>query len=95
VVDHRERERLMWAELERVAGEQGLEVTDPKGKMDEVLFLVERPTVAQGLFARHHLALPAEVLVTAMQSHQRYFPLVEENGALSNRFLYVSNGDSA
>ena len=95
VVDHRERERLMWAALERVAGEQGLEVTDPKGKMDEVLFLVERPTVAQGSFARHHLALPAEVLVTAMQSHQRYFPLVEEDGALSNRFLYVSNGDPA
>jgi glycyl-tRNA synthetase beta chain len=47
------------------------------------------------LFAGHHLALPAEVLVTAMQSHQRYFPLVEENGALSNRFLYVSNGDPA
>ncbi|MCL5735835.1 MAG: glycine--tRNA ligase subunit beta, partial [Actinobacteria bacterium] len=35
------------------------------------------------------------VLVTAMQSHQRYFPLVEPNGALSNKFLYVANGDPA
>jgi len=94
-VDHRERERVMWAELERLAGEQGLEATDPKGKMEEVLFLVEWPTVAEGLFARHHLALPAEVLVTAMQSHQRYFPLVDEQGGLSNRFLFVSNGDPA
>ena len=33
--------------------------------------------------------------ITAMQSHQRYFPLVDEAGALSNRFLYVSNGDPA
>ncbi len=93
VADHREREELIWAALERVAGEEELEVIDPGGKMEEVLFLVEHPTVATGLFARHHLALPAEVLVTAMQSHQRYFPLVQENGTLSNRFLYVSNGD--
>ena len=93
IVDHRERERFIWDELERVAGEQSLEVIDPGGKLEEVLFLVERPAIAQGLFAHHHLALPSEVLVTAMQSHQRYFPLVDEHGGLSNRFLYVSNGD--
>jgi glycyl-tRNA synthetase len=95
IVDHREREHLIWDELERVAAEQSLEVVDPGGKLEEVLFLVEKPTVAQGLFAHHHLALPAEVLITAMQSHQRYFPLVTETGTLSNRFLYVSNGDPA
>ncbi len=95
LVDHRERERLIWDELERVAGEQSLDVIDPNGKLEEVLFLVEKPTIAQGLFAHHHLALPPEVLVTAMQSHQRYFPLVDEAGTLSNRFLYVSNGDPA
>jgi len=95
VVDHREREELIWSELERAAGEEDLEVVDPSGKMEEVLFLVEQPTVARGLFAHHHLALPAEVLVTAMQSHQRYFPLVQGNGSLSNRFLYVTNGDPA
>jgi glycyl-tRNA synthetase beta chain len=78
-----------------VAGDQGLEVIDPGGKLEEVLFLVERPTVVPGLFAHHHLALPSEVLVTAMQSHQRYFPLVDETGMLSNHFLYVSNGDPA
>ncbi len=95
VVDQREREELIWSELERVAGDEDLEVVDPGGKMEEVLFLVEYPTVARGLFAHHHLALPTEVLVTAMQSHQRYFPLVQGNGTLSNRFLYVTNGDPA
>jgi glycyl-tRNA synthetase len=95
IVDHREREELIWSELERMAGEEDLEVVDPGGKMEEVLFLVEYPTAAQGLFAHLHLALPGEVLVTAMQSHQRYFPLVESDGTLSNRFLYVTNGDPA
>jgi glycyl-tRNA synthetase len=95
VVDHREREHLIWSELERMAGEQGLKVIDPKGKMEEVLFLVEKPTVALGQFDARHLSLPPEVLETAMQSHQRYFPLLDTDGVLSNRFLLVSNGDPA
>ncbi len=95
VVDHSEREHLIWSELERMAAEQGLKVIDPKGKMEEVLFLVEKPTVALGRFDARHLTLPAEVLETAMQSHQRYFPLLEKDGALSNMFLCVSNGDPA
>ncbi len=93
IVDHKEREEYIWTELERAAGEVGLEVIDPADKMAEVLFLVEYPAVAQGLFARRHLVLPSEVLITAMQSHQRYFPLVDEQGNLTNRFLYVMNTD--
>jgi len=95
VVDHRERERRIWDGLESAAGERGLTATDPSGKMEEVLFLVEQPTVAEGSFAEQHLTLPGDVLVTAMQSHQRYFPLVDQAGGLSNHFLYVSNGDPA
>ncbi|MBN1629497.1 MAG: glycine--tRNA ligase subunit beta [Thermoleophilia bacterium] len=95
MVDHREREQMMWAELRRRAAGHGLEVIDPNGKMEEILFLVENPTVAEGRFGAQHLELPAEVLETAMQSHQRYFPLVDRNGTLSERFLYVSNGDPA
>ncbi len=93
IVDHKEREEYIWSEMERAAAELGLEVIDPADKMAEVLFLVEWPGVAQGLFARRHLVLPSEVLITAMQSHQRYFPLVDEHGNLANRFLYVMNTD--
>ncbi len=95
VVDHVEREKLIWSELERVAADKGLEVVDPGGKLEEVLFLVEKPSIVEGMFAHKHLALPSEVLVTAMQSHQRYFPLMTETGGLSNHFLYVSNSDPA
>ena len=49
--------------------------------------MVEKPTVALGQFDARHLSLPAEVLETAMQSHQRYFPLVDKKATLSNRFL--------
>jgi glycyl-tRNA synthetase len=95
LVDQEERENTIKAGLERLAGEQGLEAVDPHGKMEEVVFLAEWPTMAGGQFAPQHLSLPAEVLEEAMQSHQRYFPLLDKKGALSNRFLYVTNGDPA
>ncbi len=95
IVDHVERERMLWEELNKTAAQRGLTVIDPNGKMEEVLFLVEWPTVIEGHFGAEHLALPSEVLVTAMQSHQRYFPLLDEKGDLASTFLYVSNGDAA
>ena len=95
IVDQREREDLIWAELRRLAGERGLTVIDPMNKMSEVLYLVEWPTVLPGSFGEEHLRLPDEVLITAMQSHQRYFPLVDQAGALAGTFLFVMNGDPA
>ena len=46
-----------------------------------------------GTFRQGHLRLPSEVLIIAMQSHQRYFPLLDADDVLSNRFLFVMNGD--
>jgi glycyl-tRNA synthetase beta chain len=95
VVDEREREAFLWSELRRLAGACGLTAVDPMGKMAEVKFLVEWPTVLEGSFDVRHLRLPQEVLIIAMQSHQRYFPLVDAEGNLANTFLYVMNGDPA
>jgi glycyl-tRNA synthetase beta chain len=60
--------------------------SDPAGALDEVVFLVERPAVLEGSFDERFLTLPERVIVTAMQSHQRYFPLG------GSRFAFVSNG---
>lgn len=60
--------------------------SDPLGKLEEVLHLVESPTVVVGSFDERFLALPPKVIETAMQAHQRYFPLG------GNRFAFVANG---
>jgi glycyl-tRNA synthetase beta chain len=60
--------------------------SDPLGKLDEVVYMVEWPTVLEAEFDERFLALPERVVVTAMQSHQRYFPLG------GNRFALVANG---
>ena len=57
------------------------------------MFLVEWPSVITGRFDARHLRLPSRVLVTAMQGHQRYFPLRDRSGDLLPVFLAVSNGD--
>ena len=59
---------------------------DPLGKLDEVVFMVEWPLVFGSEFDERFLRLPERVIVTAMQSHQRYFPLGE------NRFAVVAAG---
>ena len=54
---------------------------DPMGKLDEVVHLVEWPVVLEGRFDERYLELPERVPITAMQSHQRYFPIVREGRA--------------
>ena len=75
---------------------QALDATwsDPGDVLDEVVYLVERPHVVAGRFADEHLALPDRVLVTAMQSHQRYLPL-DRGGRRFPGFLTVVNSDPA
>jgi glycyl-tRNA synthetase beta chain len=67
---------------------------DPMGKLDEVVHLVEWPVVLEGRFDERYLELPERVPITAMQSHQRYFPVVRE-GRLDARFAFVANGGDA
>jgi glycyl-tRNA synthetase beta chain len=64
----------------------------PEKTFAEVVNLVEWPTVAVGSFDDDFLAVPREVLETAMESHQRYFPL-EREGKLLPNFVVVHNGD--
>ncbi len=95
IASHDERRATILAGLDAAAAAAGGTWSDPGGKLEEVLFLVEWPSVITGRFDERHLRLPARVLVTAMQGHQRYFPLRDAAGELLPAFLAVSNGDPA
>jgi glycyl-tRNA synthetase beta chain len=64
---------------------------DPANVLNEVVYLVEWPRVLDGSISERHLALPERVLITAMQSHQRYLPLRGATGTLRPAFLTVVN----
>lgn len=94
IVDQEERRRLILEGLATEAARRGGRFIDPADELEEVIYLVEFPSVHSGSFDESHLRLPEKVLVTAMQSHQRYFPLTAEDGTLMDGFLYVMNGDN-
>ena len=87
VADAAERRELITEGLD-----QGGEWIDPMDKLAEVTYLVEWPVVLEGSFDERYLLLPPRVPITAMQSHQRYFPVAGEGGGLAPRFLFVANG---
>ena len=62
--------------------------------LDEITGLVEWPMAFSGSFDKAYLALPPEVLIATLKTHQRCFPVVDPNGALLAHFIGVSNIDS-
>lgn len=95
VASHATREARIREQLDAAATAAGGTWSDPAGKLREVIFLVEAPSVITGAIDPGQMRLPERVLVTAMQSHQRYFPLHAADGSLMPAFLAVSNGDPA
>src|SRR5690606_5759758 len=93
VVDPEERRRLIREAAEERARALGGQVEADPELLEEVVHLVEFPTVLAGHFDPDYLVLPPEVLVTAMAAHQRYFPVVGPEGRLLPYFLAVPNGD--
>ncbi len=91
IVDPQERRSILTRELEFQARKAGGQVLIDQQLLDEVTNLVEWPVPVTGQFDPDFLKLPAEVLVTSMKEHQRYFPLVDEQGRLINRFIAVNN----
>ena len=88
-----ERESSIREQVKAIEAETGLVAELPARTMEEVVNLTEYPTVMVGAFDELFLAVPKEITVDAMLVHQRYFPLFNADGTLSNKFLITSNGD--
>ena len=78
-------------QLQAQADAAGLAVVEDDDLLDEVTALVERPNVLLCRFEEEFLAVPQECLILTMKLNQKYFPLLDADGKLSNRFLIVSN----
>ena len=61
--------------------------------LEEVVNLVEYPYAIKGEFSADYLSLPEDIITITMETHQRYFPVLDENGKLTNKFVLVRNAN--
>lgn len=88
----KKRAQSIRGQINAIESETGLKADTPKGTFDEVVNLVEYPTVLLSHFDERFLDVPPEIITDAMLEHQRYFPMYRPDGTLDNAFLVTSNG---
>ncbi|WP_142847326.1 glycine--tRNA ligase subunit beta [Telmatospirillum sp. J64-1] len=95
MLDQNERRAAIEAEAAKLAAAEGLTVKPDEGLLAEVTGLVEWPVVLMGSIDEAFMDVPAEVLITSMRSHQKYFSTLTAEGKLAPRFVVVSNMSTA
>jgi len=88
-------ERRAYIEANLLKAAKGDAVLMPSNLLDEVTALVEWPAVYACHFDAEFLEVPQECLILTMQTNQKYFALTDAAGKLRNRFLIVSNIETA
>jgi glycyl-tRNA synthetase beta chain len=91
VLDQERRNEIIRKDLEAAAADEGLILKPDPGLLGEVTGLVEFPVVLAGAIGAEYMALPPEVLATAMRTHQKYFSCLQPDGTPASRFLFVAN----
>ena len=92
MVDQDARRELISKQLHDMAASKNASIVWDDDLLEEINYLVEWPTALCGGFEESYLALPDAAIITPMKDHQRYFPLVDEDGKLLPMFLTVRNG---
>ena len=94
MVDQDARRELISKQLHDIAASKNASIVWDDDLLEEINYLVEWPTALCGDFEESYLALPDAAIITPMKDHQRYFPLVDQDGKLLPMFLTVRNGSN-
>ena len=94
IADYEQRKAQIRAQIEDAAKAVNAVVAMDEDLLEEVTSLVEWPVTLTATFEEAFLDVPAEALIYTMKDDQKYFPLLDQNGKLLNKFLFVSNIES-
>jgi glycyl-tRNA synthetase beta chain len=92
VVDPEQRKEIILQEIYTIILEKNLKFKKDENLLKEVTHLVENPSPFIASFDEKYLKLPEPVIVTPLKEHQKYFPLWNKDGSLSNKFVVVKEG---
>jgi len=92
--DAEARRNNIRTQVEMIANDQNWTVIIDEDLLEEVNNIVEFPTAFAGSFAADYLQVPDEVLITSMKEHQRFFHVVDSEGALLPHFISIRNGNA-
>ena len=91
VLDQAKRKKIIIKRFNNICNSKKLKNHFNERLIEEVVNLVEKPNVIIGKFDTIYLKIPQEILILTMQQHQKYFPLFDTDGKLTNLFLFVAN----
>lgn len=94
MVDFNERQTAIKTQIAQICEVNNAVVKDDVDLLDEVTSLVEWPVALVGTFEDKFLEVPQEALIYTMKDDQKYFPMLDENGSLLPKFLFISNIES-
>ncbi|MEA1889246.1 MAG: glycine--tRNA ligase subunit beta [Pseudomonadota bacterium] len=94
MADFNPRQQIIIEQVNSLAAEHGGKALIDSDLLDEVTALVEWPNAMIGSFDEDYLQVPQEALISAMQDHQKYFPVVDDKGRMMSLFIFVSNIES-
>jgi len=92
IVDQMRRKEMILDQITEIFDGTDEHYQEDAGLLSEVVNLVEYPTALRGNFDEKYLELPNELVITPMKEHQRYFPVLKNDGTLTNGFITVRNG---
>ena len=91
IVDPDKRKKMIENDIKKEAKKVNGMPLMVEGLLEEVIFLTEYPNLILGSFDKEFLMLPSEVLTNAMVEHQRYFPIIDNEGSIMPYFIAVNN----
>lgn len=94
IADYDKRKNLIREQIAAAANAVNAQVAMDEDLLDEVTSLVEWPVTLTASFEEAFLDVPSEALIYTMKDDQKYFPLLDQDGNLINKFLFVSNIES-
>lgn len=90
VANYKKRKEIIRTQVQKIAKPKGIALINDN-LLEEVTGLVEWPVALLGNFSKAFLEIPPEAVISAMNTHQKYFPILDKKGNLLPHFITISN----